>query len=55
MGKNVSNIQWMAANLLLMFRWLENPHDKMSMILFATEKNHNFELLGIDYSKDGEL
>ena len=23
--------------------------------IFATEKNHNYELLGIDFSKDGKF
>ncbi len=55
MGKNVLDIQWMATNLFLMFGWLEDPHGKMSMIFFCNRKNKNFELWGIDYSKDGEF
>ncbi len=55
MVENVLDIQWMVMNLLLMFRWLENPHAKMCSNCFATEKNHIFEVWGIDYSKDGEF
>ena len=37
-GENVQNIQSMATNLFSMFRWLEDPHDKMPIFFLQQKK-----------------